>query len=153
MDNFKICAKIFLIMGINWFFEILNFIVNWSTRDSNESLGGKIVFYITDIVNLLQGIFSFNLIDTNWSLLIPYSQQDKGRYTYPIHQFNIIHRALQQYELKAVPAQAETFVFISNSQNQYLKISLDIQLKTVNATSRRLYPSLNTWITRATLSR
>ena len=61
-------------MGINWFFEILNFIVNWSTGDSNESLGGKIVFYITDIVNLLQGIFSLNLFDTNWSLLIPYSQ-------------------------------------------------------------------------------
>lgn len=51
-ENLQIGAKIFFIMGINWFFEILSFMLGWLDHDSTlvES-----IFFASDAFNLLQG--------------------------------------------------------------------------------------------------
>jgi G protein-coupled receptor Mth (Methuselah protein) len=55
LEHFKIAAKIFLIMGITWFFEILSFMLEWKWDNEKP----KVIFYFNDCINLLQGVLLF----------------------------------------------------------------------------------------------
>ena len=55
LEHFKIGTKIFLIMGITWFFEILSFMAEWQWDPEKA----KVVSYFNDCINLLQGVLLF----------------------------------------------------------------------------------------------
>jgi hypothetical protein len=54
----SIVVKVFLIMGINWFFEFLSFLADW-LWDEDIALN---ISYFSDMVNLLQGLLIFVLL-------------------------------------------------------------------------------------------
>ncbi|CAG9762603.1 unnamed protein product [Ceutorhynchus assimilis] len=51
----KLCARLSIIMGLNWILEIITFVA-----DNNvTSLPGRIVLFLIDLFNLLQGVLIF----------------------------------------------------------------------------------------------
>jgi hypothetical protein len=57
-NHMSIVVKVFLIMGINWFFEFLSFLADW-LWDEDIALN---ISYFSDMVNLLQGLLIFVLL-------------------------------------------------------------------------------------------
>ena len=64
-EHLKIGAKLFLIMGITWFFEFFSFLADW-LWDPRQT---QIISYINDCINLLQGVFIFILLICKKSIL------------------------------------------------------------------------------------
>lgn len=51
----KLCVRLFIIMGVTWIFEIITAILN----ESRPTLFVKIIFFLLDTFNLLQGLLIF----------------------------------------------------------------------------------------------
>ena len=48
----RICTKLLVVMGISWIFEVVSYLIG----------GRQEIWYLTDLVNALQGLFIFIVI-------------------------------------------------------------------------------------------
>jgi hypothetical protein len=79
-EHLKIGAKLFLIMGITWFFEFFSFLADW-LWDPRQT---QIISYINDCINLLQGVFIFILLICKKSILRKLKQRITTGHADPI---------------------------------------------------------------------